>query len=132
MGHFDHADITSIFKEGGWKALLPSALSDSQLLCTAEGSRTFLDSDDYEEDHHRASPIVTMAILLLISCNPEITTSDSPRRFDLSTLQQVIAMLSLHVDREIASRVLGVQSEGIEEALTEVLRVIAGQAFSNA
>lgn len=129
IGHFGHADVTSIFKAGGWKALLPNALSDSQLLCTALGLHSFLYSDDLEEDHHEASPIVTMAILMLVSCVPEITASESPQKFGLSTLQQVMAMLSLNVDREIASRVLGVQSDETEEALTEVLRAIAVQTF---
>ncbi len=68
-----------------------------------------------------------MAILLLISCSQEVDAIEDTQQFGLSTLQQAMAMLSLNVDREIVSRVLGEQSDETVEALTEVLRVLAKQ-----
>lgn len=132
IGHFDHADVTSIFEQNGWRALLPTALSDSQLLCASRGLRSLLNSDDWEDDHDQTSPVVTMAILLLLSCGPDVNSTDGNRQFGLSTLQQAMAMLSLDVDREIVSRVLGEQSDDAEEALTEILRVLAERAFGSA
>lgn len=127
IGNFGHADVTSIFKKSGWRGLLPNALSDSQLLCTARGLRSLLYSDRWEEEHHLASPVMQMAILLLISCSQEVDAIEDTQQFGLSTLQQAMAMLSLNVDREIVSRVLGEQSDETVEALTEVLRVLAKQ-----
>lgn len=132
VGHFGHADVTSIFKQGGWKALLPNALSDSQLLSASRSLRALLYSDDWESSPEQASPVVTMAILLLLSCSPEVDATESTKQFGLSTLQQAMAMLSLDVDREIVSRVLGETSDEPEEALTEILRVLAERDLATA
>lgn len=124
VGHFGHAEVTSIFKQSGWKALLPNALSDSQLLSTSRALRSLLYSDDWETNPDQASPVVTMAILLLTSCSPGVSATEGTIQFGLSTLQQAMTMLSLDVDREIVSRVLGETSDEPEEALSEILRVL--------
>lgn len=131
-GQFGHAEVTSIFKQGGWKALLPNALSDSQLLSASRGLRSLLYSNDWEDHPDQASPVVTMAILLLISCSPEANATEHTRQFGLSTLQQAMTMLSLDVDREIVSRVLGESSDEPEEALTEILRVLVERDLATA
>lgn len=111
---------------------MPNALSDSQLLCTSRGLRSLLYSDDWEREHDQSSPAVTMAMLLLLSCSPEVNVSDGAKRFGLSTLQQAMAMLSLEVDREIVSRVLGKQGDEREGALTEILREIVERDLETA
>lgn len=132
VGNFGHAEVTSIFEQGGWKALLPKSLSDSQLLSASRGLRSLLYSDDWEGNPDQTSPVVTMAILLLLGCSPEINATEGTKQFNLSTLQQAMTMLGLDVDREIVSRVLGEESNEPEEALTEILRVLVERDLSTA
>jgi hypothetical protein len=119
--NFGHADVSAIFQAGGWRALLPNALSDPHLLRTAEDLRSLLSDDEWDDQRSQESPVFAMAILLLESCGP---VGDAPQ-YDVATLQDAMSMLSLTVDREIVSRLLDDQSDETEEALTAMFRMLA-------
>ncbi len=121
IGRFDHADVSAIFQAGGWRALLPNALSDSHLLRTAEDLRSLLSDDEWDNQRTHESPVFAMAILLLENCNP----GGGAPQYDVSTLQDAMSMLSLTADREIVSRLLDDQSDETEDALTAMLRMLA-------
>lgn len=127
IGRFDHTDVSAIFRESGWKALLPNALSDSQLLRAAQDLRTLLSNDSWDPNYQDEGPAIPMTLLLLEACRKEGHTGEGSK-FEMSTLQEVMAMLSLTVDREIVSRLLGVASDDADEALTVVIGLLADRS----
>lgn len=67
-----------------------------------------------------------MTRLLLEGCRAEGDATGGSA-FEVSTLQEGMTMLSLTVDREIVSRLLGMGSDDGDEALTVLLGLIASQ-----
>ncbi|MBB6558745.1 hypothetical protein HNP48_001409 [Acidovorax soli] len=116
IGHFSEMDLAGILDAGGWSAILPKSLSDSQLVCVSDQLRAMLWGEGTQGPDGTPNAAIAMALLLMAKSHPSPPANGELFEGSMQQLREVMMVLSVAADREIVNRLLNRPND--EESLT--------------
>ena len=119
---FGEFELAALLNSGGWRAVLPSALRDEQLLCTADQLRTLIAGKGWDNEEGQRSPALALSIALFLEACPERLNRVEEADLDIVMLHEVMTVISVTVDQEIVNRMLNRRDDQTGTALIDTIK----------
>jgi hypothetical protein len=104
LGQFGEPELEALIHSRGWQSVLPHVLDDRQLLLMADQLRDLLSGQGWDTARGPGSAALPITLLLLSKAGAPGQGPDL--NVEMTTLHEVMTLLSVTVDREIVSRTL--------------------------
>lgn len=123
--------MAGLITSRGWKAILPDALNDNQLLLISDQFRDLLSGVGWKAENDPARAALPLTLLLLTKAGAK--RSEDSLDVGMETLQEALCLLSTAVDREIVNRMLQRQdATPIGDGLLQGLQMLVQYAKEHA
>lgn len=101
-------DLMNVLETGGWEAILPTGLSDKQLVHLVDQLRGFLWGEGELGPSEETSAAITPALLLLMKIDPSFAPFDEslPLGGGERLLRDLLLVLHVAANQEIVNRLL--------------------------
>jgi len=124
LGQFGEAELATLVQYRGWRSVLPSALTDQQLLLVADQLRDLLTGEVSGGVGCPPKAALSVTLLLLSKAGiPGKALTD----LDMATLHEAMTIFCINVDHEIVSRMLQRRRVEKEPNLVQGLRELVRQ-----
>lgn len=130
LGKFGAQEMMSLINSSGWRAVLPDALNDSQLLLVSHQLRDLMAGVTSNDDDGPSGAALPLTLLLLTRAGARQEGDNF--EIKLETLQEAVSLLNVTVDREIVNRILQRKDEtSVESALMQGLETLVRHAANH-